>query len=42
VIAATLPLLLWTGRFTWYAPRAMPAMSLVSAALGAMWMIQRI
>jgi len=42
VIAATLPLLLWTGRFAWYAPRAMPAMSLVSAALGAMWMIQRI
>jgi hypothetical protein len=42
VIAAVLPLLLWTGRFAWYAPRAMPAMSLVSAALGAMWMIQRI
>lgn len=42
VIAAALPLLLWTGRFAWYAPRAMPAMSLASAALGAMWLIQRI
>ena len=42
VIAAVLPLLLWTGRFAWYAPRAMPAMSLLSAALGAFWMIQRL
>ena len=42
VIAAALPLLLWTGRYAWYAPRAMPALSLASAALGAMWMIQRI
>jgi HupE/UreJ protein len=42
VIAAALPLLLWTGRFAWYAPRAMPAVSLVAAALGALWMVQRI
>jgi len=42
VIAAALPLLLWTGRFAWYASRAMPALSLASAALGAMWMLQRI
>lgn len=42
VIAAVLPVLLWAGRYTWYAPRAMPALSLVAAAIGAMWMIQRI
>ena len=42
VIAAVLPLLLWTGRFAWYAPRAMPAVSLVAAAIGAAWMMQRL
>lgn len=42
VIAAALPFLLWTGRYAWYAPRAMPALSLASAALGALWMIQRV
>ncbi len=42
VIAVLLPFLLWSGRFVWYAPRAVPAMSLVSAALGALWMIQRL
>jgi hypothetical protein len=42
VIAAVLPLLLWTGRFAWYAPRAMPALSLASAAAGAFWMVQRL
>jgi hypothetical protein len=31
----------WSG-FTWYAPRAMPALSVVAALLGAMWMVQRI
>lgn len=40
-VAALLPLLLWLGRFAWYAPRAMPAMSVVSAGLGALWMVQR-
>lgn len=42
VIAAVLPLLLWAGRFAWYAPRAIPAVSLVSAAAGAAWMLQRL
>ena len=42
VIAAVLPLLLWTGRFAWYAPRVMPAVSLVAAAVGAAWMMQRL
>ena len=42
VIAAALPLLLWTGRFAWYAPRAMPAVSLVAATVGATWMLQRL
>ena len=42
VIAAVLPLLLWTGRFAWYAPRAMPVVSLVAAAVGAAWMLQRL
>lgn len=42
VIAALLPLLLWTGRFAWYAPRVMPAVSLVAAAVGAAWMMQRL
>jgi HupE / UreJ protein len=42
VIAVLLPLLLWTGRFRWYAPRAMPALSMASAVLGAMWMVQRL
>ena len=42
VIAAVLPLLLWTGRFAWYAPRAMPAVSLLAAAIGAAWMLQRL
>ena len=42
VIAAVLPLLVWTGRFAWYAPRAMPAVSLVAAAVGAAWMMQRL
>jgi hypothetical protein len=40
-VAVLLPLLLWLARFAWYAPRAMPAMSLASAALGALWMVQR-
>jgi len=42
VVATVLPLLLWTGRFAWYAPRAMPAVSLVAAAVGAAWMMQRL
>ena len=42
VIAVLLPLLYWSGRFTWYAPRAMPALSMAAALLGAMWMVQRI
>ena len=42
VIALLLPLLYWSGRFTWYAPRAMPALSMAAALLGAMWMVQRI
>lgn len=42
VIAALLPILLWSGRFAWYAPRAMPALSLASAAAGAFWMMQRL
>jgi hypothetical protein len=40
-VAVLLPLLLWLARFAWYAPRAMPAMSLISAALGALSMVQR-
>ena len=42
VIALLLPLLYWSGRFTWYAPRAMPALSVAAALLGAVWMVQRI
>jgi len=42
VIALLLPILYWSGRFTWYAPRAMPALSMAAALLGAMWMVQRI
>ena len=42
VIALLLPLLYWSGRFTWYAPRAMPALSVVAALLGAMWLVERI
>jgi hypothetical protein len=42
VIAALLPLLYWSGRFKWYAPRAMPALSVAAALLGAMWMVERI
>jgi hypothetical protein len=42
VIAGLLPLLLWTGRFRWYAPRAMPALSMAAAGVGAFWMVQRL
>ena len=42
VIAIALPVLLWIGRYAWYAPRAMPALSMAAAAMGAAWMIQRI
>lgn len=42
VIAAVLPVLLCVGRYAWYAPRAMPALSLAAAAIGATWMIQRL
>jgi HupE/UreJ protein len=42
VIAALLPLLAWLGRFAWYAARAMPALSLASAAAGALWIAERL
>lgn len=42
VIAAVLPVLLWVGRYGWYAPRAMPALSLAAAAIGATWIVQRL
>jgi HupE/UreJ protein len=42
VIAAALPVLLWLGRRSWYAPRALPSLSLVAAAIGAAWLIERL
>jgi HupE / UreJ protein len=42
VIAVLLPPLAWLRRFAWYGARALPALSLASAALGAFWMLQRI
>lgn len=42
VIAAALPVLLWLGRRSWYAPRALPSLSLVAAAIGAAWLIDRL
>jgi hypothetical protein len=42
VIATVLPLLIGLARFGWYAPRAMPALSLAAAAVGAAWMLERI
>ena len=42
VIAVLLPLLLPAGRRRWYAPRALPALSLASAAIGAAWLVDRL
>lgn len=42
VIAAVLPVLLWLGRRSWYAPRALPSLSLVAALIGAAWLFQRL
>jgi hypothetical protein len=42
VIAVLLPVLLLGGRSRWYAPRALPALSLVSAAIGAAWLVDRL
>ena len=41
VIAVLLPLLLPAGRRQWYVPRALPALSLVAAAIGAVWVVDR-
>jgi hypothetical protein len=42
LIAVLLPILLWAGRRRWYAPHALPALSLASAAVGAAWLIDRL
>ncbi|MDP9198097.1 MAG: HupE/UreJ family protein, partial [Pseudomonadota bacterium] len=42
VIAVLLPILLQAGRRRWYAPRALPALSLASAAIGAAWLVDRL
>jgi hypothetical protein len=42
VIAAALPLLLAAGGRTWYEPRALRVASLAAAAVGAVWMLERI
>jgi len=42
VIAVLLPLLLPAGRRRWYVPRALPALSLASAVIGAGWLVDRL
>ena len=42
VIALLLPVLLRAAQRRWYAPRALPALSLASAAIGAAWFLDRL
>ncbi len=42
VIVAALPVLLQLSRRQWYVPRALPALSLASAAVGAAWLVDRL
>ncbi len=42
VIAVVLPVLLLAGLRRWYAPRALPAVSLAAAAVGAAWFVARL